>query len=153
MRHGIPVIPDLLRRFVPTLHSQRLLMGDLCLQLETNDPEIIRAMGQNGAVILSASGDVFLCKLIRDFDVQSSGNEILLVRDQNLDTLWLGATTVFCVDHPRREVLGFIAADVGPAEFGATIVPVLMNLLRNCEQIGSPDSNKDQPFYQQNQSR
>ena len=153
MRYNLPDAPDLLRRHTPTPHAQLLRIGDLCLRLETNDPEIIHVIAQNGTVVPSASGGVFLWKLIRDYDVQSSSNEILLVRDQNLDSLWLGATTFFCVDRTRREVLGFVAADVGPAEFDATIVPVLMNLLRDCEQIESPDSDQDQPFYSQSQSR
>jgi hypothetical protein len=134
MSSGNTLVPDLLRRFVPTPHVFNFLAGESCVRLETNDPSIVAAMRSGTA--LSSDGNRGLSyswKLIRDEAAPCGGQEVTILSFGPLSTVLLGAGTVIAIDRERWEVLGFIAPDVPSKQFVTNWLPLITKLLVTAE--------------------
>jgi len=130
MSRGSTLAPDLLRRFVPAPHVSNVFAGDTCVRLETNDPSIVAAMPNVTASSAEENAEVsYFWKLIRDEEAPCGGREVTIFSFGPLSTLLLGAGTVIAVDRERREVLGFIAPDVGAKELVTSWLPLILNFL------------------------
>ena len=134
MSSGNTLAPDLLRRFVPAPHVCNVFVGDTCARLETNDPSIVAAMPSVTASSSYENAEVsYFWKLIRDDEAPCGGGEVTIFSSGPLTTLLLGTGTVIVIDRERREVLGFIASDVGAKELVTSWLPVILNLLGTAE--------------------
>jgi hypothetical protein len=134
MSGGNTFVPDLLRRFVPARHVSNVLAGDTSVRLETNDPSIIEAMAKITALPSQENGGhSYFWRLIRDEETPCGGQEVTILSSGPLSTFLLGVGTMIVVDRERREVLGFIAADVGEKELITRCLPLLLSLLKTPE--------------------
>jgi hypothetical protein len=121
--------PDLLRRFVSAPHASRHRVHDSYVCLETNDVEI--AMAMRASFNSPPEHDrfpSFLWKLIRDDEAPCGGQEVTILSSGTMSTVFIGPGTVICIDHQRREVLGFLSASISTQEFVSTVMPIILRL-------------------------
>ena len=103
-------IPDLLRRFVPTPLHFDTGVDESSVRLETND----RAVLDDFQSQVPRFPKSYTWKLIRD-EVPTTGNETTVLVAGALTLFVLGAETYVVIDWRRRQVLGFVAADIDAA--------------------------------------
>src|SRR5579863_7426038 len=98
-----PGVPDLLRRFVPAPYCASVEIGDIQVDLETNDGDLLSAVREafrsqpDGRPAAS-----WLMKVIRDDDAPSDGSELTVLSAWPVTTLLLGTGTILFVDRERR---------------------------------------------------
>jgi hypothetical protein len=112
-------LPDLLRRFTETPHAFCTEEGDNSLRVETNDPAILVEFVSQ----IERFPRSYSWKIIRD-DTMSTSRQAMALSFGPLTAVLLGAETLVIVDHERREVLGFLAADVSLREALHCLTPI-----------------------------
>jgi hypothetical protein len=118
---------DLLRRFVPTPLRTRFRFGRIAVLVDTNDFSLLPMLPLD-----SASEDfdtfAFRWKLVRDSDVFGHLQEPLVLHTGELTIVGMGPACLLGLDRQRRELFGFIGADVGTKAFQEFLVPFLCRL-------------------------
>lgn len=125
------VVPDLLRRFVPTPLVSTFCTRDVRMRLETNDPLIITAMQSATVPGSLENGDLSFWKLIRDDEAPHGSRKVTILSSGPLSSLLVDAGTVIVIDRELREVLGFLGPDVSAREFLVILYPIIVKLLRD----------------------
>jgi len=121
---------DLLRRFVPTPLKARYRVGTLPVLVETNDFSLLPAFPletdaeNRGAPALE-------WKLIRDPDAQDTMQSPKVLKTPSLTMIEMGPSCLVGIDHERRELLGFIGANVDAGTYREFVLPFLCLVTRN----------------------
>ncbi len=119
--------PDLLRRFIPTPVKGKYCVGGLRMMVQTNDFTLLPALpfdpDHDGA------GEQNLAwTLIRDADSHGLLEPPLFLKSGTLTVVLLGTACVVGVDHERRELFGFIGADIDVRAHQEFLVPLLCQM-------------------------
>jgi hypothetical protein len=128
-------VPDLLRRFVERPYAVGFGSGDAAVRIESNEFAIVSNMH---STMVSQSGfetEILNWRLIRDEQAPCDGKELTILASGAVSTLLAGTGTIIAIDHERREVLGFIAANVSAEEFVTSLLPVILKL--SCRSVAS----------------
>ena len=119
-------IPDLLRRFAPAPHCASAMIGDIELELHTNDATLVAALRRAGTRNKNEGPAGSLrVKVIRDCDAPSGGSDETILSAWPLNILLVGTGTMLAMDCERREIIGFVA----PAITGERFLQLLLMLL------------------------
>jgi hypothetical protein len=125
------VIPDLLRRFVPTPYQCRVQLNGVDLDLHTNDSELISELSRPadhelvGCLKLSLSA-----KIVRDDDAPSDQSETIVLSSEAVVTILMGTGTILCLDCECRELLGFVAPHVSASDVVNSLLSLAIDLFR-----------------------
>lgn len=118
---------DLLRRFIPTPYRTRFRVGGASVVVETNDfallPELPLETESDESLPPNLSW-----KLVRDHDAHGLLQEPLHLMCGGLTVVAMGAACLLGVDQERRELVGFIGAEIDPRTFHESLVPLLCRL-------------------------
>jgi hypothetical protein len=118
---------DVLCRFVPTPQRARYRIGSLQICVETNDFTLLPALPfydqRNQPAELR-----FAWKLVRDHNVTGLLEEPVLLTAGELTVVRMGEACLLGIDHDRRELLGFIGAEVDSGTFQEFLLPFLCRL-------------------------
>ncbi len=128
-------VPDLLRRFVETPYAVGFGSGDATVRIESNEFAIVNNMH---STMVSQGGfetEILNWRLIRDEEAPCDGKDLTILTAGAVTTLLAGTGTIIAIDHERREVLGFIAANVSAEEFVTSLLPVILKL--SCRSVAS----------------
>jgi hypothetical protein len=115
---------DALRRFIPTPLRTRFHIGDARVTVETNDFTLLPALPLDTTSADLAGPDIEW-KLVRDLDAPGLLEEPLVLTSGSLTVVGMGTACLLGLDHERRELLGFIGADVDGRTFQEFLVPYL----------------------------
>ncbi len=133
-------IPDLLRRFVPTPHTQTVDTGDIVVRLETNDIDIVSETQRLGTTLKDAdSREVLLLKVVRDPDAPRDEGEVTVLSAPPLFTIYRGTGTVLALDCERREGVGFVAPDLSARYFVTSLVPLVLTLFKSNSPVATDE--------------
>jgi hypothetical protein len=123
--HNDPL--DLLRRFVPTPLKAIYRIGSVSVIVRTNDITLLPAFPLGAD--LNIDGEQMLeWKLIRDTDSRGLLEEPLFLNSEALTIVEMGTACLLALDHERRELLGFIGADVDARTHQGFLVPFLCRM-------------------------
>lgn len=118
---------DLLRRFVPTPLKTVYRIGQLRVVVRTNDITLLPAFPL-GADLDSSGEETFQWKLVRDLDSRGHLGEPVFLTSGALTVVEMGTACLLAVDHERRELLGFVGADVDARTHQEFLVPFLCRM-------------------------
>lgn len=124
-------VPDLLRRFTPTPHRLKIVLDDISLTLQTNDPDLIVEMKAVGRRAVGHPKAALRLKVIRDYDVPGRGTDIITVSAGPVTSIIVGTCSVLALDCQRRGILGFLATSVTADMFTHHLLPLLLDRLRH----------------------
>jgi len=124
MTKSVHNVPDLLRRFVTTPFRCEFDVGAIRVHLESNDQGIVAAASALTVMPIAAERQVYAWKLIRDPELSTHCAISVLVSD-DLFTVLRGDGVSIVLDQQRREVIGFVAADVGKRELQTKLLPLI----------------------------
>ncbi len=123
--HNDPL--DLLRRFVPTPLKAVYRIGSVSVIVRTNDITLLPAFPLGAD--LDIDGERILeWKLIRDADSPGLLEEPVFLNSGALTIVEMGTACLLALDHERRELLGFIGADVDARTHQEFLVPFLCRM-------------------------
>jgi hypothetical protein len=130
--------PDLLRRFIPTPVTTKYRVGELRMMVRTNDFTLLPVLpfdpDHDGA------GEQNLeWTLIRDADSRGLLESPLFLKSGTLTVVLLGTACVVGLDHERRELFGFIGADIDVGPHQEFLIPLLCQMA-NEVLVSDPDS-------------
>jgi hypothetical protein len=117
-----------LRRFVETPYVVSSKSGEATIRIEANEFVLINKM--HGAMV-SQEGfgtEILTWKLIRDGAAPGDGKELTILSSGPLNVILAGTGTVIAIDRERRELLGFVAANVSSDEFVTALLPIIFQL-------------------------
>jgi hypothetical protein len=133
-RHNDPL--DLLRRFVPTPLKAIYRIGSVQVIVRTNDITLLPAFPLGAD--LDVNGERNLeWRLIRDADSPGLLDEPVFLNSGVLTIVEMGTACLLALDHERRELLGFIGADIDARTHQEFLVPFLC---RMTNEVFSSDS-------------
>jgi hypothetical protein len=144
MSAGEGGVPDLLRRFVPVPYRTSVEIGNIHLDLQSNDGGLLAAMQwafrtpTNGRPATS-----WFMKVIRDDDAPSGDSELTVLSAWPVTTLLLGTGTILAIDCERRQVLGFMAASLSDRQFVNELLPIVLEILRRAGERSLPTQSGD----------
>jgi hypothetical protein len=118
---------DLLRRFVPTPLKAVYRIGPACVVVKTNDITLLPAFPL-GADLEASEAEIFQWKLVRDLDSRGHLGETVFLTSGALTIVEMGTACLLAVDHERRELLGFVGADVDARTHQEFLVPFLCRM-------------------------
>jgi len=121
---------DLLRRFVPTPLKARYRVGSLPVIVETNDFSLLPTFPLE-TDSENAGAPTLEWKLIRDADAQDAVESPKILKTPSLTLIEMGPSCLIGIDHERRELLGFIGANVDAGTYREFILPLLCQVTRN----------------------
>jgi len=118
---------DVLRRFVPTPLRAVFDVGQTRVVVQTNDfsllPELPLATITDGS-----NRCTFEWKIVRDYDAPGVLEEPVLMTSGKLMTVVMGTACMVGLDYERRELLGFIGAEVDARTFQHVLLPLFRRL-------------------------
>ena len=120
---------DLLRRFVPTPLKARYRFGTCQVVVQTNDFALLPALPLETS-LAETGGLVLEWKLIRDADSHGPLEAPTILKSQSLTILQMGPPCLVAMDHERRELLGFIGADIDAHTYREFLLPILSRITR-----------------------
>jgi hypothetical protein len=123
--HNDPL--DLLRRFVPTPLKAVYRISSLRVIVKTNDITLLPAFPL-GADLDAVGESVLEWKLVRDADSPGLLGEPVFLTSNALTVVEMGTACLLALDHERRELLGFIGADVDAHTYQEFLVPFLCRM-------------------------
>jgi len=129
---------DLLRRFVPTPFKAVYRVGSHRVTFQTNDIALFPALPLEVDTVLSGVSDLEW-KLIRDLDVPGLLASPVVLVCGVLTVIEMGTACLVAFDHERKELLGFIGADVDGPTHREFLVPFLWRMINDAL---SPASNE-----------
>jgi hypothetical protein len=118
---------DLLRRFVPTPLKAVYRIGSVNVVVRTNDITLLPAFPL-GADLNIDGEQILEWKLIRDTDSPGLLEEPVFLNSGALTIVEMGTACLLALDHERRELLGFIGADVDARTHQEFLVPFLCRM-------------------------
>ena len=118
-------VPDLLRRFTPTPHHLNLVLMDIPLTLQTNDPDLFGRM-KIASQQRESHESTLLVKVIRDYDAVCEAMETTLLSAEPLTTVIIGGQSLIVLDCERHEILGFLSPSVSSDLFVFELLPLLL---------------------------
>ena len=146
MNNANTPVPDLLRRFIATPHVSTFYIGDTPVRLETNDPVLAGAIHNSTALCETENGSATShWKLIRDEQAPCGGTEITVLSAGPLGILLFGFGTVIAADRERREILGFVAADLSAESCVTMVLPLVLELFRAPQENATAMSTDGNP--------
>lgn len=137
-------VPDLLRRFVDAPYRTSVEIGDIHVDLRTNDSRVLAAVQwafrnqTNGRPATS-----WFMKVIRDGDVPLGDSELTVLSAWPVTTLLFGRGTILAIDCERRQVLGFLAASLSHDQLVNELLPVVLETLRRAGDCSRPTQAGD----------
>jgi hypothetical protein len=123
--HNDPL--DLLRRFVPTPLKAVYRIDSVSVIVRTNDITLLPAFPL-GADLHIDGAQILEWKLIRDTDSFGLLEEPVFLNSGALTIVEMGVACLLALDHERRELLGFIGADVDARTHQEFLVPFLCRM-------------------------
>jgi hypothetical protein len=129
-RHSAPVYADpldILRRFVPTPFKAMYRIGSNRVTVETNDIALFPVLPLELGTFLPDANDIEW-KLIRDSDTPGLLAPPVFLNCGVLTVVGMGAACLLAFDHERKELLGFIGADVDGRTHQDFLVPFLCRM-------------------------
>jgi hypothetical protein len=123
--HNDPL--DLLRRFVPTPLKAVYRIGSVRVIVQTNDITLLPAFPL-GADLDVEGKQTVEWKLVRDVDSPGLLEEPVFLNSGALTIVEMGTACLLAVDHERRELLGFIGADIDARTHQEFLVPFLCRM-------------------------
>jgi hypothetical protein len=119
--------PDLLRRFVPTSVKAVYRVGGVRVVVQTNDSTLLPALplAQDHA---RDEEQNMAWTLIRDEDSHGLLEPPLLLKSGRLTVVMMGIACLMGLDHERRELIGFIGADIDLRTHQESLVPLLCQM-------------------------
>lgn len=121
---------DILRRFIPAALKASYRIGPVRVMVQTNDFALLPALPL--VVNLEAREEQTLeWKLIRDTGSHGSLKAPAILTSRALTVVEMGPACVFGLDHERRELLGFIGADVDSRTHQEFLVPLLCQMTKD----------------------
>jgi hypothetical protein len=130
-QHSAPVYDDpldVLRRFVPTPFRAVYRIGSHRVTVQTNDIALFPGLPLKVDTPLPGE-DNFEWKLIRDSDVSGLLAPPVVLNCGVLTIIEMGTACVIAFDHERKQLLGFIGADVDGPTHQEFLVPFLCRML------------------------
>jgi hypothetical protein len=124
--HNDPL--DLLRRFVPTPLKAVYRIGSVHVIVRTNDITLLPAFPL-GADLDVEGKPILKWKLIRDVDSPGFLEEPVFLNAGVLTIVGMGTACLLALDHERRELLGFIGADIDARTHQEFLVPFLCRMM------------------------
>jgi len=118
---------DVLRRFVPTPLKAEYRIGATRVFVRTNDITLLPAFPL-GADLEWAGERIFQWKLVRDGDSRGLLGEPVFLTSGVLTVVEMGTACLLALDHERRELLGFVGADVDARTHQEFLVPFLCRM-------------------------
>jgi hypothetical protein len=134
--YGDPL--DLLRRFIPTPLKAVYRIGPFQVKVQTNDFALLPALPSEAICDVPVE-QAFEWKLIRDVDSSGLLGESTYLRAQALTIVAMGTACLLGFDHGRRELLGFIGADVDTRTYREFVVPLLCRI--TTEEVSAESSS------------
>jgi hypothetical protein len=139
--------PDLLRRFIPTPVKAVYRVGGVRVRVHTNDLTLLPALP------LDADSDVGHARaetqelewiLIRDADSNGLLECRMFMTAERLTVVVMGTACLVALDHERRELFGFIGADIDIRAHQEILVPILCQMAT--QVIVSDQSSRVAPW-------
>jgi hypothetical protein len=124
-RHNDPL--DLLRRFLPTPLKAVYRIGSVQVVVRTNDITLLPAFPL-GADLDMGGAQNLEWKLVRDVDSSGLLDEPVFLNSGVLTIVEMGTACLLALDHERRELLGFIGADIDARTHQEFLVPFLCRM-------------------------
>ena len=124
--HNDPL--DLLRRFVPTPLKAVYRIGSVQIVVRTNDITLLPAFPL-GADLDVDGEQIIKWKLIRDVDSSGFLEEPVFLNSGVLTIVGMGTACLLALDQERRELLGFIGADIDARTHQEFLVPFLCRMI------------------------
>jgi hypothetical protein len=119
--------PDLLRRFVPTSINAVYRVGGVRVVVQTNDFTLLPALPLAQDHVRAEEQNV-VWTLIRDADSHGLPEPPLFLKSGRLTVVMMGTACLIGLDHEKRELVGFIGADIGPGTHQESLVPLLCQM-------------------------
>lgn len=130
-QHSAPVYNDpldVLRRFAPTPFKAVYRIGSHRATVQTNDIALFPALPLEVDTISPGTNDLEW-KLIRDSDVPGLLTPPVVLNCGALTIVEMGTPCLIAFDHERKELLGFIGADVDGPTHQEFLVPFLCRII------------------------
>ena len=119
--------PDLLRRFIPTPVKAMYRVSGVRVMVQTNDFTLLPALPLY-ADHAGAGEQNLEWTLIRDADSHGLLEPPLFLTSGKLSVVVMGTACLVGLDHERRELLGFIGADIDARTHQEFLVPLLCQM-------------------------
>jgi hypothetical protein len=117
---------DLLRRFVPSPLKALYRIGSHPVTVETNDIALFPALPLESD---TAPGQAELeWKLIRDLDAPGFLAPAIFLHCGILTVVDMGTACLLALDYGRRQLLGFIGADIDGRTYQEVLVPLFCQM-------------------------
>jgi hypothetical protein len=119
---------DILRRFVPAPLKASYRVASLHVMVQTNDFALIPTLLLGADPEARTAWD-WEWKLVRDADAFGPLESGTCLSSDGLIVATMGPACLLGVDHHRREVLGFIGADVDARTYQEFLVPFIFRMM------------------------
>ena len=119
--------PDLLRRFIPTPLKATYRIGPFRVTVQTNDFSLLPTLPSQADPGISDDCNL-KWKLVRDTGSSGLLETPTFVTTGALTVVEMGPACLLGLDHERRELLGFIGADIDARTHQDFLVPLLFRM-------------------------
>ena len=123
--HADPL--DLLRRFVPTPFKAVYRVNSLLVSVQTNDIALLPAMPLQTNTPPAAETDLEW-KLVRDLDTPGLLTCPFVLNCGGLTVVEMGTACLIAFDHERKQLFGFIGADIDARTHQDFLIPFLCRM-------------------------
>ena len=140
---------DILRRFIPAPLKASYRIGSVRVIVQTNDFALLPTLPL--LVNLEApGGQTMEWKLIRDTESHGSLQAPTILASRALTVVEMGPACVLGLDHERRELLGFIGADIDARTHQGLLVPFLCQMAKDAfstDSISVVSGGNEEPTH------
>jgi hypothetical protein len=139
--------PDLLRRFIPTPLKAVYRFGGVRVRVQTNDFALLPALpldADPNADHARADSQDLEWTLIRDADSNGPLERPMFIATEALTAVVMGTACVVALDHERRQLFGFIGAEVDALIHQEVLVPILCEM--TAQVVVSDQSSRVAPW-------
>lgn len=139
--------PDLLRRFIPTPVKAVYRVGGVRVRVQTNDFALLPVLPLDAdadADHARADGQDLEWTLIRDADSNGQLERPMVMTTEALTVVVMGTACLVGLDHERRELFGFIGAEVDARIHQEFLVPILCEM--TTQLVVSDQSSRVAPW-------
>ncbi len=118
--------PDLLRRFVPTLHEGWIESGDFRIHLKTNEKRLLRFGGWIEESRCEVGGANW--GMVCDAEMSPELGDPLVLDGQATSFLSFGRACYVAMDHEKKEITGFLSAGISDEGWAGVVLPAVMKV-------------------------
>ena len=122
---------DILRRFIPAPLKASYRIGPVRVIVQTNDFCLFPALPLLVNLDEERGEQTMEWKLIRDTESHGPLQAPTIFASGALTVVEMGPACVFGLDHERRELLGFIGADIDAPTHQGLVVPFLCQMAKD----------------------